>query len=265
METIKDIFTTYGPEYIERFGEAMPAEHRKAIHAIINCRTQEYGIAVYKCQECGRTHMLFRSCGNRHCPTCQNHKTRWWQEKQFERQVAGHHFMITFTVPEQIRPFIRSNQRIAYAAMFKSSSKALKALAADKRFVGGDIPGFFGALHTWGRQLHYHPHIHYIVPGGAFSSKEGLWRPSRLDFFAPVKALSKIFKAKFRDEMKKAGLYGDIPSDVWNIGWNVNSQAVGSSEQSIKYLAPYVFKVAISNSRIVKVEDGKVTFRYKKG
>jgi hypothetical protein len=112
--------------------------------------------------------------------------------------------------------------------------------------------------------LEYHPHIHYIVPGGALSTTDSLWHPSRIDFYLPVRALSKIFKAKFREAMKKAGLFDQISPEVWQLDWNVNSQAVGSSEASLKYLAPYVFKVAISNSRIIKVENNAVFFRYAK-
>ncbi len=172
--------------------------------------------------------------------------------------------MITFTVPLELRLFIRSHQRICYSALFKASSDTLKKLALDEKYIGGDLPGFFGVLHTWGRELTYHPHIHYIVPGGAFSKDDGLWHFSRADFFLPVEAMSKIFKAKFRDEIKKHNLYHDIPPEVWNHEWVVNCQAVGSSAKSVKYLAPYVFKVAISNSRITKVEDHKVFFKYKK-
>lgn len=264
MKTINEIFRAFGPEYVERFGDLMPKNHLKVIQAIINCRTFAYGMTLYECDDCGEKHRLFRSCGNRHCPLCQNHKARLWLKKQWERQVPGHHFMITFTVPEQIREFIRSNQRLCYDALFNASSEALKTLAADEKYIGGDLPGFFGVLHTWGRKLPFHPHIHYIVPGGALSKQDGKWHPSRIDFYVPNKAVSIIFKAKFRDEMKKAGLFEDIPNDAWIIDWNVNIKAVGSSEQSLKYLAPYVFKVAISNSRIVSVEDRSVTFRYKK-
>jgi hypothetical protein len=181
-----------------------------------------------------------------------------------ERQLPGHHFMITFTMPQQIRRFIRSHQRACYAAMFKASSETIKKLALDEKYIGGDLPGFLGVLHTWGRQLAYHPHIHYVVPGGALSKEDGRWHPSRIDFYLPVKAMSKIFKAKFRDEMRKSNLDSDIPEQVWNQEWVVNSQAVGASTHSIEYLAPYVFKVAISNSRIIKVEERKVFFKYKK-
>ncbi len=264
MGAIKDIFTAYGNEYISLFGHAMPHEHRKVIRAITTCRSSEHGLIVYTCRECGQRQSVFRSCGNRHCPTCQNHKTRQWLSHRLEEQVPTHHFMVTFTVPEPLRAFIRSNQRLCYEALFTASSSALKTLAANERFAGGDIPGFFGVLHTWGRQLTYHPHIHYIVPGGAYSTKDGYWHPSRPDFFVPVKALSPLFKARFKEEMKKAGLYASIPSEVWETPFNVNSQAVGGNENALRYLAPYVFKVAISDSRIVRVENHSVSFRYKK-
>ena len=119
-------------------------------------------------------------------------------------------------------------------------------------------------LHSWGRQLQYHPHIHYVVPGGMLESQTGRWHPCPVNFYLPVQALSRIVRARFRDRMAKAGLLCQIPAVVWRLEWNVNSQAVGTAEASIKYLTPYVFRVAISNSRIVKVEGGRVFFRYKK-
>ncbi len=126
-------------------------------------REESLGFLIYA------QHISFRSCGNRHCPACQNHKIKQWVEGRMNRQLPGHHFMITFTVPEQLRQFIRSNQRAAYAALFAASSQTLKVLTPDPQYIGGDLPGFFGVLHTWGRQLQYHPHIHYILPGGAIS------------------------------------------------------------------------------------------------
>jgi hypothetical protein len=262
MGAINDIFTTFGPEYLDRYGDSMPDNHKKAIRDIVSCRTETQGLAVYQCLECNTLHMVYKSCGNRHCPSCQYHKSRQWLEKQKQRQLPSHHFMITFTVPQEIRDFIRGNQRVCYSAMFKASSDSIKKLAKDPKFIGGDLVGFFGVLHTWGRLQQYHPHIHYIAPGGAVS--DGKWLPSRVDFFLPVHALSKICKAKFKDEMDKAGLLDKIPESVWEKDWNVNSQAVPTQEHCIEYLAPYVFRVAISNSRIVKVEDRRIFFRYRK-
>ncbi len=264
MNSINDIFRDFAPDYLHRFGETMPAQHKKVIEAMVDCRTEVNGSLVYRCERCGRDHLLHRGCGNRHCPGCQHHRNRRWMEKQLERQLPGHHFMLTFTVPEPLRDFIRSHQRSAYAALFAASSQAIKVLATNPRFNEGDLPGFFGVLHTWGRMLQYHPHIHYVVPGGMLACQTGQWHPTAPQFYLPVAALSKIFRAKFRDRMHQDGLLNQIPAEVWKCDWNVNSQAVGCPEAAIKYLTPYVFQVAISNTRIVKVEDGKVFFRYKK-
>ncbi len=264
MTTINEIFRTFGPEYVERFGDTMPQAHHKVIKAIIDCRTENTGLAIYECEQCGKPHTVYRSCGNRHCPTCQHHKTRQWLENQIKRRLPGHHFMITFTVPEKLRCFIRSHQRLAYSSMFRASSEAIKTLAADPKYMGGNLPGFFAVLHTWGRTLVFHPHIHCVVTGGAVSTTDGSWHPSRTDFYLPVRAVSKIFRAKFRDEMKKASVLDQISDQVWELDWNVNCQAVGSNGASLKYLAPYVFKVAISNTRIVKVDGRTVFIRYRK-
>jgi len=172
--------------------------------------------------------------------------------------------MIAFTVPESLRRFIRSHQRVACSALFKTSSEAIKKLDDDGKHIGGDLPGFFGVLHTWGRALEYRPHIHCVAAGGALSTKDRTWHSSRIDFHVPVKALSKIFRAKFRDEMQAAGLLHEIPPEVRETEWNVNCRAVGESSASLKYLSPHVFKVAVSDSRIVKVENRAATFRYKK-
>ena len=129
---------------------------------------------------------------------------------------------------------------------------------------GADLPGFTAVLHTWGRQMQYHPHLHLIVPAGGLSVDRKLWLSSAKGFYLPVKALSKIFRAKFRTEMIQRKLINSVDPVVWKIDWNVNSQDVGDGEGSYKYLAPYVFRVAISDSRIVDVKNGEVTFSYRK-
>jgi len=242
----------------------MPRRHRKVIHAIINCRSGEYGAAYYRCEGCGGRHRVDRSCGNRHCPQCQYHKTRQWLESQLEKALPVNHNMLTFTVPALIRPFCRTNQRAVYGAMFKASSESIKILLKDPRFVGADLTGFTGVLHTWGRMMPYHPHIHYIVPAGGLSADRKKWRAARNGFYLPVRALSKIYKAKFKTEMKRLNLIDQIDPGVWTIDWVVDCKTVGSPEASLKYLAPYVFRVAISDNRIVAVENRKVTFRYRK-
>jgi hypothetical protein len=147
--------------------------------------------------------------------------------------------------------------------MFTASAKALKRLAKAERFVGTDLLGFIGVLHTWGRQLQYHPHIHYIVPGGGLSTDRDAWRPSRANFFVPVKALSPIYRAMCKEEMTKAGLLAHIDPQGWHTPWNVHSQAKPHGHTAFQYLAPYVFRVAISNRRLVSLHDRTVTFTYR--
>ena len=258
MGAITEIFRTFGPEYLTLYPD-MPLQHKKTIEAIIACRSGQYGVAVYQCDRCGKKHYI-----NRHCPQCQYHKSRQWLEAQLERRLPGNHFLITFTVPEQVRPFCRAYQEAAYSAMFDASAGAIKKLAKDPRFIGTDLAGFSGVLHTWGRQVQYHPHLHFIVPAGGLSPDRKKWLSTRNNFYLPVRALSKIFRAKFKYEMAKQGLLHKINPCVWEIAWNVNCQPIGDSEATLKYLAPYIFRVAISDSRIMVVKDRNVTFLYRK-
>ena len=220
MITLRDIFTAYAPEYIERHPH-LPISHHKAIDAICRCRTGAYGYSVYACQHCGHHHRVNHACGNRHCPQCQHHKAQRWLHNQLQKQLPGPYFLITFTVPEALRPFCRSHPTLAYQTMFKASSEALKRLAKDPRFIGTTLPGFTGILHTWGRQLQYHPHIHYIVPGGGLSDNRDAWLPSRAHFYVPVRALSPIYRAIFAEEMCHAGQREQIAPQVWDTPWNV--------------------------------------------
>jgi hypothetical protein len=168
------------------------------------------------------------------------------------------------TVPETLRPFIRSHQRLAYQALLQASATARKRLATDERFIGTDLPGFTGVLHTWGRHLQYHPHIHSIVPGGGLSKDRTTWLPSRATFFVPVKALSPIYRAIFREERRHAGLLEQSDPQAWTIPWNVHSQAHHHGHSAFTSLAPYVFRVAISNRRLVSLTDRTVPFTYRK-
>lgn len=263
MTTLRDIVGAFAPEYLEHFPH-LPISHRKTLSAIQHCQSGHYGHSLYQCPHCGSQHRVNHSCGNRHCPQCQHHKSRQWLHQQLEKQLPGPHFLITFTVPESLRPFIRSHQRLAYSAMFKASAHALKRLAKNERFIGTELPGFTAVLHTWGRQLQYHPHIHTIVPGGGLSKERTEWLPSRDNFFVPVKALSPIYRAVFKQKMKQAGMLEHIDPKVWHTPWNVHSRAKPYGHSACKYLAPYVFKVAISNHRIVSLQERTVTFTYRK-
>lgn len=263
MPSIADIFRTFTQEYLERFPN-LPEQHKKVISAIVGCRSGNLGITIYRCEGCGTTHPIDRSCGNRHCPQCQHQKSRDWLESQLCRRLPGPYFMLTFTMPEQMRSFCRSHQRLAYETLFLAAAGAIKKLAHDPRYIGTDLPGFTGVLHTWGRQLQYHPHVHFIVPAGGLSKDRDQWLAAGNRFYLPVRALARIFKAKFKTAMEKKAMLPLIDPQAWQLIWNVNCQAVGDAEASLKYLAPYVFRVAIADSRIVAVQGRQVTFSYRK-
>ena len=262
MVEMAEIFRGYGPQYRAKFGARMLPSHRQVIRAIEQCRTGVLGGHVYHCQECGEIEYRYHSCRNRHCPKCQNGKGHQWLEKQHDMLLPVPHFMLTFTLPSELRSVARSHQKLIYDLLFRISAAAAQHLARDSRFVGGQI-GMVGVLHTWGRNLSYHPHVHYLVPAGGVAADGQTWLPCRKNFLIPVKALSRIFRAKFRDALRKMDCFAHVPASVWKQEWVVHCQPVGSGFKALKYLAPYIFRVAISNNRILKLADGKVTFRYR--
>ena len=263
MTELADVFQQHGSQYRARFGDKMLPSHRQAMRAIEHCRTPVLGGDVYTCDACGETQFLYHSCRNRHCPKCQNDKAYRWLEKQHDMLLPVPYFFLTVTLPGELRPLARNNQRLIYDLLFRASAGAIQSLARDDRLVGGQV-GMVGVLHTWGRNLAYHPHVHYLVPGGAVTA-DGSWRPSRKNFFLPVKALSRVVRARFRDALRKADAdcFAQVPPAVWQKDWVVHCQPVGDGQHALKYLAPYIFRVAIGNKRILKLDDGKVTFRYR--
>jgi len=263
MTEIAGIFKKYGSSYLSKYSAGMPPSHTKVFEDILKCRTPVMGGKVYYCPDCKKYEYSYHSCGNRNCPKCQNDKTDQWLEKNKNLLLPVNHFMVTFTLPDELRSFARSNQKLFYKLLFKCSSKSIEKLSSDSKYIGGK-PGMIGVLHTWSRTLIYHPHVHYIVPGGGLSEKNN-WNKSRSNFLLPVEALSVVFRAKFRDELKKENLalFNHIPSNLWHIDWVVNSIPVGRGEKALKYLAQYVFRIAISNSRIISLKNGAVTFKYK--
>lgn len=258
---IQQIFQKHGRAYLARYENEMPSNHKKVIHAISNCGTGAFGQHAFACDGCGEYHYADSSCGNRHCPSCQGGKSDEWLHKQMGKVLPVSYFMITFTVPEQLRRLIRSNQKVCYTALFKAASGALKQLAKDPKYVGCGTAGFAGILHTWTRQLEYHPHVHFIVPGGGLSKDGDEWKSSAVSFYVHARPLSKIYRAKFIGELKQAGL--DVPSCVWDPDWVVDARHVGNGKKALEYLAQYVFRVAIAPSRIMGVGDTHVTFKYR--
>jgi hypothetical protein len=261
MVELAEIFRLHGPDYRAKFRDRMPASHLRAMEEIEQCRTPALGGGLYFCDQCQDQHYSYHSCKNRHCPKCQNGQANEWLENQKSLLLPVNYFMVTFTLPEELRSLARSNQKTIYNILFRASAEALLQLSSDPRFVGGRL-GMVGVLHTWTRDLFYHPHVHYIATGGGLSP-DGQWFASRPDFLIHVIPLSALFRAKFRDLLKKADLFHLLDKQVWLKDWVVHSQPVGSGEAAFKYLAPYIFRVAISNNRILSLENGLVTFSYK--
>ncbi len=263
MATVADCLRQHAPAYLAKFGESVPFGHRKVLAAITRCRTGELGSILYQCGDCRRRHWVGRSCGNRHCPTCGRDKTARWLEKQAGRLLPVHHFLVTFTVPDQVRAVLRRNQRQGYRALFEAGSQTILALAASSKYLAGCRIGFWGTLHTWGRDpTVYHPHVHFVVPGGGVREDRSGWRQTPENFLFPHAALVTVYKAKLAAALRACGLYEAIPAQAWQGPFVADIQPVRDGQAVLKYLAPYVNRVAISDNRIVACDERSVTFRY---
>jgi hypothetical protein len=264
MSMMADIFRRYGKAYLAKYGNRMLTSHKNAIYDIIHCRTEDMGGRVYRCPDHDEVAYKYHSCMNRNCPQCQNDQAERWLQKQRKRLINVQYFLVTFTLPKELRPIARSNQKLFYRMMFYAAVLAMKKLARNPRFIGGNI-GCMGILHTWTRTLEYHPHIHFLIPAGGLSDDKSIWLPAgQKKFLFPVQALMKIYRAIIRDQLKtETDLFSQISNYVWFKGWVVHCMPAGNGETVLKYFAPYVFRVAISNNRIIKFENGNVTFAYR--
>jgi hypothetical protein len=233
---LSDIFQQQGDHYRKLYENRMLPSHRQAMRDVECCRTASLGGHVYSCPECDQVQYQYHSCRNRHCPKCQVRKGEEWLEKQQDLLLPVPYFLLTFTLPDDLRTLARSQQRLLYNTLFRTSAVAAQKLALDPRYVGGQI-GMVGVLHTWGRDLTYHPHVHYLVPAGGIGN-DGEWLPVRNNFLLPVKALSKIFRAKFRGALQEEDCFEKIPAQVWRQDWVVHCKQVGRGMGALKYLAP---------------------------
>ena len=265
MGLLQELFRIHGPAYLDRFGSAMPKAHQKVIAAIADCPTEAAGSTLYVCETCGQRHVVHRSCGNRHCPCCQQGKGHAWLERHRARQLPSEHFMLHLHRARTTAPLPASASddrlRGAVRGLGGSDQDLGCGLPAHRRGYAGLLGGF---AHLGPRLPVFRPHISYVVVGGALSSADGRWHPARAGFYLPVRALSRIVRAKFRDQIDKRGLRRDIPPEVWVVEWNVNCQPAGDGSGARQYLAPYVFKVAIGEHRIQAVDAHDVRFRYQK-
>jgi hypothetical protein len=261
MPEVADIFRIYGPGYLEQFPDLLPS-HRRALVDLRDCRTPAMGAQLYVCDQCGRHHYLYHSCRNRACPKCRRNDTQTWLQRRRHELLPVPYFHVVFTVPNALRDLLRRYQTALYPVLMKAAAKALLKLAADPHYVGGLI-GIMAILHTWSRTLVYHPHVHCLVPAGGLSPG-GDWLPARDNYLVPVKALSKLFRGIFLDLATKALPQTALPPSARNQPWVVYCKpALQGPDNVLTYLGRYVHRVAITNHRILSIDDGRITFRYR--
>ncbi len=279
---VADVFRTYGDDFLARWGHVLSHQQTKAFEDIRACRTAALGGHVAQCDQCGHCAISYNSCRNRSCPKCQAAaRAKWLAEREAELLPVKEYFHVVFTLPQQIAGLALQNARRIYSILFHAVAETLLTIAADPKHLGAAI-GFLAVLHTWGQNLHLHPHIHCVVPGGGISLDQSQWIACRKSFFLPVKVLSHLFRKKVLFHLRKAfqkgklQFNGDLQSlaqpaafealceQAARIEWVVYAKRpFGGPEQVLKYLARYTHRVAISNSRLISMADGRVTFEWK--
>jgi hypothetical protein len=279
MIEVQDVFNQYGDEY--RKNHKLPLHILKTMIDIEACRTAELGGHVDECDECGQTRISYNSCRNRHCPKCQTLAKERWLEKRKEDLLPVGYFHVVFTIPQELNYITITNQKEMYSIFFKAVSETLLELSKDKKYLGAEI-GFMTILHTWGQNLMNHPHIHCIVPSGGLTFDGNRWINSKKDFFIPVKVLSRKFRGKFLFYLKKTfysnelkhttgtyeltskHIFQSFIDKLYKKEWVVYCKPpFGSAEHVLEYLGRYTHRVAISNHRIVNLENGYITFKWR--
>lgn len=254
----------FARDYLERF-PALPWRLGQVLQRILRCRTAALGGQLFRCSQCGDFHYQYHSCNDRHCPQCGQADTEDWLARQRQRLLLPvSYFLVTFTVPEALRLWIRAHLQQSLDVLFSASAQALQDLAANPKRLGAQL-GMLGVLHTWSRTLIFHPHIHFLVPGGGLSPEGRCWITTKHDYLFDVKALGAHFRTLFRQTVLKEHpqLLAKIPAKVWKQAWVVHCQPAGSGEKALGYLARYIFKTATANRTVYLLANGKVRWPYR--
>jgi Putative transposase/Transposase zinc-binding domain len=295
---VADVIRQYGDAFLDRYGGTLTAAQAKALRDLAACRTAALGGHVERCLGCGRERIAYNSCRNRHCPKCQALARARWLEREAKLLLPVDYHHVVFTLPEEVAELALSNPVVCYNALFEAASATLRDVAANPKRLGAQL-GILMVLHTWGQNLHHHPHVHCVVTGGGLScNARGVvdaaptWRACRPGFFLPVRVLSRVFRGKYLELVRAAFEQGrlHLPARLQGLAapqrfaawlrplyakdWVVHSKPpFGGPEQVLKYLARYTHRVAISNGRLLTLTaaplggegrgEGQVTFRYK--
>jgi hypothetical protein len=285
---VADILRQHGDAFFARHGGYLSAEQRRAMVDLSLCRTAALGGHIQRCAACGYERIAYNSCRNRHCPKCQALARARWLEREAELLLPVEYHHVVFTLPQEIAELALANRELLYDALFHAASATLRDLAADPKWLGAQI-GVLMVLHTWGQNLRHHPHVHAVVTGGGLScNAQGVldkvpeWRCCRPGFFLPVRVMSRVFRGKYLELLGAAfdqgklnfrgrlihladpQAFGRWLTLLYKKDWVVYAKPpFGGPAQVLKYLARYTHRVAISNHRLLSLEDGRVSFRYK--
>jgi hypothetical protein len=278
---VADVFRRHGEAYRQQHGASLSTAQRRAMSAIERCRTAALGGHVERCDGCGHQRIAYNSCRNRNCPKCQGlARARWLEERQAELLDAPY-FHVVFTVPDEIAVIAFQNKPVVYDILFRAAAETLRTIAADPVHLGAEI-GFLAVLHTWGQNLLHHPHLHRLVPGGGIAPDSSRWIACRTGFFLPVRVLSRLFRGLFLHYLEKAFIAGELNffsaqrhlhepaafrrhlAPVRNTEWVVYAKRpFAGPRQVLDYVGRYTHRIAISNSRLLSIDNGKVRFRWK--
>jgi len=278
---VADIIRAAGTAFLERARMCFSRQHWKVLNAILSCRTALLGGHIDRCSQCGKVVHSYNSCRNRHCPKCQGTARHRWVEARRAELLPTRYVHVVFTLAHELEPLALANKRVVYNLLFRLSAETLMEFARDRQYLGAEI-GFFSVLHTWSQKLLHHPHVHCVVPEGGVSADGSRWVRPRYNFFLPVKAMAKAFRGKFREALREAFTAGDLrfPGQLSNLAqpkafaellrqcfrknWVVYAKRpFGGPQQVLEYLGNYTHRVAISHHRLLALENGMVSFRWR--
>jgi hypothetical protein len=262
--SLAEVLRRHWPAYERKFGARLLPSHRRAVSAIVSCRTPTLGGQLYRC-DCGTEHYAYHSCNHRACPQCGHTDATDWLNGQRRKLLPVAYYLVTFTVPAQLRKIIRSNQKSLYPLLLRESAAALRDVGREHKDLGAEI-GLMAVLQTWTRDLRYHPHVHCVVPAGGLSADGLRWvSPKREGYFLPEAALAMRLRTRLKAVLQQdhSELLAQIPPLVWSLDWVADVQSVGTGEPALKYLAAYVYRTAFSAERILADDGQQITFTYR--
>ena len=263
MMLLSSIIQTFEAEFLANYQSTLLPGQRKALTALKQCRTTQSPVMLAQCDGCEKQIFIPHSCGHRNCPHCQHHESQQWLERQLNKQVPAEYFLLTFTLPAELRPLAWQHQGTLYDLIIRCSWETLKTFTRNDPQLQGDA-GAISVLHTHSRRLDYHPHVHVVMPAAAIDTENQLWRTKtckgkHTSYLFNHKALAKVFRAKLLAAIREEGL--ELPARYPET-WVVDCKSVGSGDKALVYLSRYLYKGVIQEKDIIACKDGQVTFRY---